>query len=349
MDRVRVGVIGASGYTGGELLRLLAGHPFVSVGAVTSRSLAGRKVGEVFPHLGRAYPDLAFAATDAPEAVAGCDAVFLTVPAGAAMLLAPAILAGGARVIDLGADFRFADPAVYAAWYGQAHTCPQLLAEAVYGLPEFFRERIRQARLVGNPGCYPTATALAVWPALEAGLAEPADLVVDAKSGVSGAGRHPAPDYHFPETAENLRAYKVAGHRHTPEIEQIVAAASGQAAAVSFTPHLIPQSRGMLVTAYLRLKPGVEAGEVHEVYRRRYSGEPTVAFLEGGALPQTKAVTGSNRADVAVRTEARTGRLIALCALDNLVKGASGQAVQNLNAMFGFPETAGLPLIGLWP
>ncbi|MGE5552578.1 MAG: N-acetyl-gamma-glutamyl-phosphate reductase [Betaproteobacteria bacterium] len=349
MSQVRVGIIGGSGYTGGELLRLLAGHPQVSVTAVTSRSLAGRPVGEVFPALGPAYPGLTFAPTDSPEAVAGCDVVFLTVPAGVAMALTPPLVEAGARVIDLGADFRFREPAVYAAWYGHPHACPDLLAEAVYGLPEFFRETIRGARVVGNPGCYPTATALAVWPALEAGLAEPEDLIVDAKSGVSGAGRQAALDYHFPEVAENLRAYKVAGHRHTPEIEQLVAAASGRPATVTFTPHLIPMSRGLLVAAYLRLKPGVGAQEVADAYRRRYAGEPMVAFLEGEALPQTKAVAGSNRADVAIRVDGRTGRLIALAALDNLVKGAAGQAIQNLNLMCGLPETAGLPVAGLWP
>jgi N-acetyl-gamma-glutamyl-phosphate reductase len=327
----------------------LAGHPQAAVAAVTSRSLAGRPAGEVFPALGAAYPDLTFAATDSPEAATGCEVVLLTVPAGVAMTLAPALLAAGARVIDLGADFRFRDPAVYAGWYGQPHACPELLAEAVYGLPEFFRERIGKARVVGNPGCYPTATALAVWPALEAGLAEADDLIVDAKSGVSGAGRHAALEYHFSEVAENLRAYKVAGHRHTPEIEQLVAAAARRPAAVAFTPHLIPQSRGMLVTAYLRLQPGVGPAEVNEAYRRRYAGEPMVRFLEGDALPQTKAVAGANRADVAVRVDGRTGRLVALCALDNLVKGAAGQAIQNLNVMCGFPETLGLPLVGLWP
>ncbi|MDI6870716.1 MAG: N-acetyl-gamma-glutamyl-phosphate reductase [Bacillota bacterium] len=349
MEEVRVGIVGASGYTGGELLRLLVGHPQVEVAAVTSRSLAGRLVGEAFPSLGASYPRLAFAPTDSPEAVAGCDVVFLTVPSGVAMTLAPPLLAAGARVIDLGADFRFREAAVYAAWYGQPHACPDLLAEAVYGLPEFFREEIRKARLVGNPGCYPTAAALAVWPALEAGLAEPEGLIVDAKSGVSGAGRHPALEYHFPEVAENLRAYKVAGHRHTPEIEQLVAVAAGQPAAVTFTPHLIPMNRGMLVTAYLRLRPGVEPAEVAETYRRRYAGEPMISFLEGDALPQTKAVAGSNRVDVAVRVDTRTRRLVALAALDNLVKGAAGQAVQNLNVLCGFPETTGLPLAGLWP
>lgn len=349
MTKVKVGIIGASGYTGGELLRLLAGHPQVEVAAVTSRSLAGRPVGEVFPHLGPVYRGLTFAATDSSEAVVGCEAVFLTVPAGAAMGLAPALLASGAKVIDLGADFRFSDPAAYAEWYTRPHACPELLGEAVYGLPEFFRERIRRARLVGNPGCYPTCTALAVWPALEAGLAEPEGIIVDAKSGVSGAGRNPAPGYHFPEAAENLRAYKVTGHRHTPEIERLVAAASGRAAAVAFTPHLIPLSRGMLVTAYLRLRPGVGPDEVAEAYRRRYAGEAMVDFLEGEALPQTKAVAGSNRADVAVRVDGRTGLLVGLAALDNLVKGAAGQAVQNLNLLCDLPEAMGLPLTGLWP
>lgn len=349
MGRASIGIVGASGYTGGELLRLLAGHPGVEVAAVTSRSLAGRPVGEVFPNLGSLYPELAFASTDSPEAVAGCDAVFLTVPAGVAMELAPPLVAAGQRVIDLGADFRFRDPGVYAAWYGRPHACPDLLAEAVYGLPEFFRAGLQGARVVGNPGCYPTATALAVWPALAAGLAEPEGIIVDAKSGVSGAGRHPGLEYHFPELDENLRAYKVAGHRHTPEIEQLVAAAAGRGAPVVFTPHLVPLSRGMLVVAYLKLRPGVGVEEVAGAYRQRYAGEPMVRFLEGDALPQTKAVAGSNRADVAVRVDGRTGRLIALAALDNLVKGAAGQAIQNLNVLFGFPETTGLPLAGLWP
>lgn len=349
MLQLSVGIIGASGYTGGELLRLLAGHPGVRVTAATSRSLAGQPVGEVFPSLGSAYPDLAMAATDSPEAVAGCEAVFLAVPAGVAMSLAPALLASGVKVIDLGADFRFRDPAVYAAWYGEAHRCPELLAEAVYGLPELFRDEIRGARLVGNPGCYPTATALALGPALAGGLADPADLIIDAKSGVSGAGRRAALDYHFPEVAENLRAYKVAGHRHTPEIEQTVAHLCGEPVALTFTPHLVPMSRGMLVTAYLKLRPGVGGEEVAAVYRARYAEEPFVTFLEGDALPQTKAVAGSNRVDVAVRVDRRTGRLVALAALDNLVKGAAGQAVQNLNLLCGWAETTGLPLAGLWP
>ncbi|MGE5507574.1 MAG: N-acetyl-gamma-glutamyl-phosphate reductase [Chitinophagales bacterium] len=349
MAEVKVGIIGASGYTGGELLRLLANHPGVKVAAATSRSLAGQPVGAVFPNLGPSYPDLAMGATDSPDAVAGCDVVFLAVPAGVAMTLAPDLVRAGAKVIDLGADFRFRDPAVYEAWYGQPHRCPELLAEAAYGLPELFREEIRRARVVGNPGCYPTATALALWPALAGGLAEPDDLIVDAKSGVSGAGRHAALDYHFPEVAENLRAYKVAGHRHTPEIEQTVARLCGRPVPLTFTPHLVPMSRGMLVTAYLKLRPGVGVDEVASAYRMRCSGEPCVTFLEGDALPQTKAVAGSNRVDVAVRVDRRTGRLIVLAALDNLVKGAAGQAVQNLNLLAGFPETTGLPLAGVWP
>jgi N-acetyl-gamma-glutamyl-phosphate reductase len=313
---------------------------------LSAESHAGEAMADLYPNL-RGFTGAVTEATD-PEAVArDSDVVFVALPNGKAMALAPAIVPH-ARLIDLGADFRFRDPLVYEQWYRTPHACPQLLEDAAYGLTEFRRAEIRRARIVGNPGCYPTGALLVVLPLLQAGVVEPAPVVIDAKSGVSGAGRAAAMGTHFAEVNENVKPYNVAAHRHTPEIEQELAALAGAAAAVTFTPHLIPMTRGILVTAYLRGRAGLTTAQATAVLQEAYAREPFVRVLAEG-LPQTKATTGSNFCDVAVRVDGRTRTVIAMAALDNLVKGASGQAIQNMNVMLGLPEELGLRAPGLYP
>lgn len=342
----RVSIIGASGYGGGELARLLAGHPEAQLAHLTAETHAGEAMAELYPNL-RGFTTAVTEPADAEAIARDSDVVFIALPNGRAMELAPALLPH-ARVIDLGADFRFRDPLVYERWYKAAHARPDLLDGAAYGLTEFRRPEIRRARVVGNPGCYPTAALLAVLPLLQAGVVEGEPIVIDAKSGVSGAGRSATMGTHFSEVNENVRPYNVAAHRHTPEIEQELAALAGASAAVSFIPHLIPMTRGILVTAYLRARGGLTTEQGTAILREAYQGEPFVRVLDG-TLPQTKATSGSNFCDVGVRVDGRTGTVIAMAALDNLVKGASGQAVQNMNVMLGFPETLGLQAPGLYP
>ncbi len=343
---VRVSIIGASGYGGGELARLLVGHPRVRLVHLAADTRAGEPLAALHPHL-RGFSDAVAEPADAARIAADSDVVFLALPPGHAMALAPALVEH-ARVIDLGADFRFRDPQVYEQTYRTPHRCPHLLEQAAYGLTEYHRAEVRRARIVGNPGCYPTAALLAVIPLLQAGVVASQGIVIDAKSGVSGAGRGASLETHFSEVNENVRPYQVVGHRHTPEIEQELAACTGRAVAVAFTPHLIPMTRGILVTAYLPLAADLTTEEATALLREAYAAEPFVRVLEDG-LPQTKATTGSNFCDVAVRVDRRARVAVALAALDNLVKGASGQAVQNMNAMLGWPETLGLEAPGLFP
>lgn len=343
---VRVSIIGASGYGGGELARLLAGHPEVELAHLTADSKAGEPMAMLYPNL-RSFTDHATTALDAAQVARDSDIVFIALPNGRAMDLAPAIVPR-ARVIDLGADFRFKDPAVYEQWYRMPHASPHLLGVSAYGLTEFHRAEIREAQIVGNPGCYPTAALLAVVPLLRSGKVRLQGIIIDAKSGVSGAGRGASMGTHFSEVNENVKPYNVAGHRHTPEIEQELARQTGASPAVSFTPHLIPMTRGILVTAYLSLAGVLTAADATGLLQEAYAGEPFVRMLDG-ELPQTKATTGSNFCDVAVRVDDRSGTVIAMAALDNLVKGASGQAIQNMNLMCGFPETLGLRAPGLFP
>jgi N-acetyl-gamma-glutamyl-phosphate reductase len=314
----------------------------------SSRAYADKPITDAFPNL-HSYANLRFVGTETAEAGKGCDFAFLATPAGVAMALAGDLVADGVKVIDLGSDFRFGDPAVYEQWYGAKHTALELAREAVYGLPEIHAQVIAGARVIGNPGCYPTASTLALAPLLRGGYISASGIVIDAKSGVSGAGRHPGLDYHFPECAGSLRAYKVAAHRHTPEIEQEVSALAGEDVRLVFTPHLIPMTRGILVTAYAHLAKEADSRDLLGVYREFYEGKPFVRVLAEGELPQTKSVQGSNRCDVAVRVDQRTGTVIALAVIDNLVKGAAGQAIQNMNLMAGLPEETGLPVNGLWP
>ncbi len=335
---ISVGVVGASGYTGIELLRLLATHPQVELRQVTSRTEAGQSLAAVFPHFENVL-DLMFTAPD-PAALAECDLVCFTTPNATAMHMAPALLEAGCRVIDLSADFRIRDADVWAQWYGDSHACPRLLAEAVYGLPEINREQLAGARLVANPGCYPTAVSLALLPLVEAGIVDGERLIADAKSGVSGAGRKASLHTQFGETAENFHAYGVAGHRHLPEISQTLQTASSMPLELTFVPHLVPMIRGIHATVYAELTD--PARDIQGLFEQRYAGEPYVAVMAPGAHPETRSVRGSNLCRLAVHRPGGGNRLVVLSVIDNLVKGAAGQAVQNMNLMYGWPETTGL-------
>jgi N-acetyl-gamma-glutamyl-phosphate reductase len=338
----RVSVIGASGYGGGELVRLLAGHPEVTLGHLTAESRRAEPYGDVFPNL-RGLVTHVTEDADLERIGADSDLVFFAVPNGVSMTMAPT-LGPAAKIIDLGADFRFRDPATYKAWYKADHACPDLLAGAVYGQPELHREETAAARVVGNPGCYPTAALIAAAPFLRSGTVQRDGMIVDAKSGVSGAGRGASLGTHFSEVNENVKPYNVAAHRHTPEIEQELAAIAGAPLAVTFTPHLIPMTRGILATVYLRLAHTMTQADAEDILLEAYAREPFVRVLPGG-LPQTKATYGSNYCDVAVRVDGRAGLLIVMAAIE----GAAGQAVQNMNIMCGFPERSGLDGAPLYP
>ncbi len=345
---VKVSVVGATGYVGVELVRLLSRHPDVRIVSVTSESHRGQPLGDVYPHLGRT-DDLVLGESADGLAV-GADVVFLALPHGLAMSLAPQALAAGARVIDLGADFRLRDPAAYSHWYEVAHSCPELLAEAVYGLPELRRAEIAEARLLANPGCYPTAAILGLAPLLAAGWARQDGIVIDAKSGVSGAGRSPSLRVHFAEVNENLRPYGAGGkHRHLPEIEQELSRLAGAGVTVSFTPHLVPMTRGILCTMYVALQEERSAAEVWDLYAEFYRGEEFVRVLPPGRLPETKFALGSNLCFIGLALDEGARRLVVFSAIDNLVKGAAGQAIQNMNIMCGLPETAGLAAPAIYP
>lgn len=342
----KVGIVGASGYTGAELLRLLAGHPEVDVVLATGDSQAGQPVAGLYPSLVAAYGDRTFDRWE-PAAADGLDLVFCGLPHGASQAVVPELRDRVGAVVDLAADFRLDDPALYPEWYGEAHTVPDLLGQAAYGLPELFRADIVGADLVAGPGCYPTAAALALAPLLRAGLVEPTGIVVDAVSGVSGAGRSLKPTTAFCAADGDVTAYGGWRHRHTPEIEQTLTRVGGAPAQVVFTPHLVPMTRGMLATCYARPRPGTTGADVRAALDDAYAGEPFVSVLN--APPSTKATHGSNAAHVSAVLDERTGWVVALCALDNLGKGASGAAVQCANLVLGLPEGLGLSTIGTYP
>ncbi|MGB9905072.1 MAG: N-acetyl-gamma-glutamyl-phosphate reductase [Desulfotomaculales bacterium] len=345
---LRAGIIGATGYTGAELVRLLHRHPHVRPAVLTTQSHGEKPFWEVYPHL-YGYVDLVCAELDEERLAASCDVIFISLPHGHAISLASRLAAKNKPVIDLGADFRFRDPDVYEKWYGLAHAARALAKEAVYGLPELYRERIRTARLVANPGCYPTSAILGLAPLLKNGLVDPDSIVIDSKSGVSGAGRTLSLTTHYCEVNESVKAYGVASHRHTPEIEQELCALAGRDVTVSFTPHLIPMTRGILSTIYVKPVRPLSQEEVHALYGEFYAKEPFVRVLPAGTLPATKAVAGSNHCDIGLVSDPRTGRIIIISAIDNLIKGASGQAVQNMNILLGLPEEAGLAGPGIYP
>lgn len=342
---IKAGIVGGTGYTGVELLRLLVRHPGVELVAVTSRTEVGRPVAAAFPNL-RGHLDLEFVEPE-ESVLAGCDVVFFATPNGTAMKGVPALLERGVRVVDLAADFRLRDPGEWERWYGMTHACPELLAEAVYGLPELNREAIRQARLVANPGCYPTAVQLGFLPLLEAGVVDSARLVADAKSGVSGAGRKAEMHTLFAEAADNFRAYGVSGHRHLPEIRQGLEAIAGRPVGLTFVPHLTPLIRGIHATLYARItQPDVD---LQALYEWRYSAEAFVDVMPSGSHPETRSVRGANVCRIAVHRPGGEDMAVILAVEDNLVKGAAGQAVQNMNIMFEQPETCGLDDVALLP
>lgn len=343
---IKVGIVGGTGYTGVELLRLLAAHPEVELKVITSRSEAGRAVSDLYANL-RGHLDLAFTAPDT-EALKQCDVVFSATPNGVAMTSARELVDAGVRIIDLAADFRLADPAVWEKWYGMPHACEDLLAEAVYGLPEMNREQIRSARVLANPGCYPTAVQLGFLPLVEQGLASLDTLIADCKSGVSGAGRGANVGTLQAESAESFKAYGVPGHRHWPEIRQGLLRMSGEAqVGLTFVPHLVPMIRGIHATLYMRPTAGVE--DLQALYEQKYCDEPFVDVLPAGAHPETRSVRGSNTCRIAVHQPEDSGQIVVLSVIDNLVKGASGQAVHNMNIMFGLEEKMGLDQIALMP
>lgn len=345
---IKAGIIGATGYAGGELVRLLMGHNEAEIKWYGSRSYIDKKYADVYRNMFEIVEDVC--RDDNLEKLAEeVDVIFTATPQGfLASLLSEKILSQ-AKVIDLSADYRIKDVAVYEKWYGIEHKSPQFIKEAVYGLCEINREQIKGARLLANPGCYPTCSTLSVYPAVKEGLIDPATLIIDAKSGTSGAGRGAKVDNLYCEVNENIKAYGVANHRHTPEIEEQLGYAAGQPVTLNFTPHLVPMNRGILITAYASLKKDVTYAEAKSLYQKYYEKEKFVRVLDEGVCPQTKWVEGSNYVDVNVVVDARTNRLIMMGAMDNLVKGAAGQAVQNMNLMFGLPESMGLELAPMFP
>ena len=342
---IKVGVVGGTGYTGVELLRLLAGHPDAELTVITSRSEAGVPVADLFPNL-RGSLELAFSVPDIAQ-LSACDLVFFATPNGTAMTMVPQLLEAGVRVIDLAADFRLRDADEWQQWYGMAHACPETLQQAVYGLPEVNRAAIAQARLVANPGCYPTAVQLGFLPLLEEGLVESGHLIADAKSGVSGAGRKAATAALLCEASENFKAYAVPGHRHLPEIRQGLESAAGKPVGLTFVPHLTPMIRGIHATLYAQL---IDADrDLQALFEARYSDEPFVDVLPAGSHPETRTVRGANVCRIAIHRPQQGNTVVVLAVIDNLVKGAAGQALQNMNIMFGLNEGAGLSHVALLP
>ncbi len=343
----RVGIVGATGYTGLELVRLLIRHPKVKITAVTAERSVGKHIGEVFPSLFKEI-DLVCQALE-PRTLAGsCDFIFTALPHKAAMGVVPDFLKAGLKVVDLSADFRLTDPKVYEAWY-EPHSAPELLKNVVYGIPELHREEIRECSLVANPGCYPTSIILGLAPVLRRRLVDTRTIIADSKSGVSGAGRSAVLTSMFAEVSESFKAYKVTEHRHTPEIEQELSRQAGEIITITFTPHMVPMKRGILSTIYAQLKTPMGEKEILEIYRSFYAEEKFLRLRPGNLLPNTADVIGSNYCDIGLKVDQRNNRLIILSAIDNLVKGASGQAVQNMNVMLGFEESLGLDVVPLYP
>lgn len=346
--KLKVGIVGGTGYTGVELLRLLSVHPNVTLTAITSRGDAGSAVADMFPSL-RGYVDLAF--SDPAQAnLSECDVVFFATPHGVAMGQAQTLLDANVKLIDLAADFRLQDTAVFEKWYKLPHSCPDILREAVYGVPELYREKIKSAQVIGNPGCYPTTILLGLAPLLDQGLIDySAPIIADSKSGVSGAGRKAEVATLFAESSDSMKAYGVAGHRHHPEIYAQLTQLAGTELQFIFVPHLIPMIRGMLSTIYVKLTEKAKSVDLQALYEQRYQFERFVDVMPTGSLPETRSVRGSNQIRIALHRQAEAGYLTLVVVQDNLVKGAAGQAVQNMNIMFSLPENAGLEVVPLLP
>jgi len=345
---VRVAICGGSGYTGSELLRILSQHSGVEVNAVTSEKSAGKRVTDLFPHLVK-YSGLIYGPMEKDRLLSKADIFFMALPHAASQEAVDFFFQKGKRVIDLSADYRLSDPTIYEEWYKTPHHYPNTLKRAVYGLPELYRKAIKKARLIANPGCYPTSALLALYPALKAGLIDPESIIVDSKSGTSGAGRKADVAVSFCEVNEGFKAYGVGVHRHTPEIEQELSNIASRAVMIDFTPHLVPMDRGIVTTAYAKLTKKISTGKIVELYNRKYVKEPFVRVLEEGFYPNAKHVRGSNYCFIGIKVNERTNTLVMVSTIDNLVKGASGQAVQNMNIMLGFEETTALEGLALCP
>jgi N-acetyl-gamma-glutamyl-phosphate reductase len=352
-SKIKVGIVGGTGYTGVELLRLLSQHPGVELAAITSRKEDGMPVADMFPNL-RGHVGLAFSTPENAK-LADCDVVFFATPHGVAMAQAQELLAAGTKVIDLAADFRLQDTAAFERWYKMPHSCPDVLKEAVYGLVELNRESVKEARVIGNPGCYPTTVILGLTPLIEGGkkLVDTQTLIADCKSGVSGAGRKAEVGTLFSESSDNFKAYGVAGHRHLPEITAQLEKLAGSPVPLTFVPHLVPMIRGMFSTIYARILPEARDTDFQKLFEERYANEHFIDVMPAGSLPETRSVRASNKLRIAVQRPVVDGKpgdqLIVLVVQDNLVKGAAGQAVQNMNLMFGLPESAGLDQVAILP
>ena len=346
--KIKIGIVGGTGYTGVELLRLLSVHPNAELTVITSRGEAGLPVADMFPSL-RSFVDLKFS-DPANANLSDCDVVFFATPHGVAMAQAPVLVKAGVKVIDLAADFRLQDTIIFEKWYKMPHSCADILRDAVYGVPELYRDKIKSAKVIGNPGCYPTTVLLGLAPLLEQGLIDfSAPIVADSKSGVSGAGRKAEVATLFAEASDNMKAYGVSGHRHHPEIHAQIAQLAGKKVDFIFVPHLIPMIRGMLSTIYVKLSTKAQGLDLQDLFEKRYADERFVDVLPAGILPETRSVRGSNQLRIALHKQADTGYLTILVVQDNLVKGAAGQAVQNMNIMFAFDENAGLEVVPLLP
>ncbi|MDB9525325.1 N-acetyl-gamma-glutamyl-phosphate reductase [Oscillatoria sp. CS-180] len=346
-EQIRVGIVGASGYGGVQLVRLLSEHPFAQITYLGGRSSAGKTYNDIYPHL---TVSLVVEAVDIDQMANRCDVVFLSLPNGIACTLAPELLNRGCKVLDLSADYRFADLKTYQAWYGGDRTDSDTSQKAIYGLPELFPDTVLAATLVGCPGCYPTASLLAIAPLLKQGLAQPDSIIIDAKSGTSGGGRQTKEHLLLAEADNSLAAYGVAKHRHTPEIEQICSQLAGREVIVQFTPHLVPMVRGILSTVYANLRdPGLVREDLHTIYSAFYRRSPWITVMPTGTYPQTKWAWGTNRCYLGVEVDARTGRVIVMSAIDNLMKGQAAQAVQCFNLMNGLDEQVGLPFQSVYP
>ncbi|KJS84961.1 MAG: N-acetyl-gamma-glutamyl-phosphate reductase [Peptococcaceae bacterium BICA1-8] len=346
--KIQAGIIGVTGYTGGELLRLLLNHPLVDIRKAASRSNAGNEVTKVHPHL-TSLISLVEDDINSDTFAEGLDVVFLALPHGKSVPLVKKLYEKGVKIIDLGADFRLKSVSDYKEWYELEHEYPELLAESVYGLPEIYKETIKKSTIVANPGCYPTSIILGLAPLLKNNLINLKNIIIDSKSGISGAGKTLSQQTHYPDMNDNLLAYKVGNHRHTPEIEQELSLLSSAKIQINFTPHLIPMNRGMLSTIYAEGVKSLSQDELGKLYGEYYKDCPFVRIRGLDSLPQTKWVQGSNYCDIAPVFDERTGRIIIISALDNLVKGASGQAIQNMNLMFGLEETTGLKYAAIYP
>jgi N-acetyl-gamma-glutamyl-phosphate reductase len=346
--KLNIAIIGSSGYTGGELMRILLNHSRVTVTAITSEKSAGKPLTSIFPHLS-GLTSLVCEHLDPDTIAQKADVVFLALPHVTAQEAAFKFRKLGKKVVDLSADYRLTDSAVYETWYEHKHQYPELLKSAVYGLPELHREKIRTAELIANPGCYPTSAILGLAPLMKNGTVDLTSIIIDSKSGVSGAGRSPSQAHHYPEVNEGFMAYKVGTHRHTPEIEQELSGLARKPITVSFTPHLVPMNRGILTTVYAKIATPTDTARLFSLYQEFYQNEPFVRLLPVGQFPNVRNVRGSNFCDIGVYFDSRTGRAIVVTAIDNLVKGASGQAIQNMNLMMGFDEAEGLKFAGLFP